>query len=180
MLQLEVVTAEDFDEHTLLFIAQNTVVLQLEHSLVSMSKWESEWKIPFLSSDEKTPEQTLSYVLHMILPGDYPPQTLQYLNSTHFEKVNEYIADKMTATWVHEDPQTGPHEIVTSELIYYWMIALGIPVEFQHWHLNRLMMLIRVCNIKNNAGNKKPNPRNSAARRKELNDQRRKELGTKG
>lgn len=180
MLQLEVVTAEDYDEHTELFIAQSTVVLRLEHSLASLSKWESRWKIPFLSSEVKTSEQTLSYVLEMILPGDYSENVLNNLTDQHFAQINDYIADTMTATWVTEEPQTGPHEIITSELIYYWMIALGIPFECEHWHLNRLFMLIKVCNIKNGAGKKKTSTANSASRRRALNDQRRRELGTKG
>lgn len=180
MLRLEVVISEGYDEETSEFTKAESVIIELEHSLVSLSKWESQWCIPFLSNEEKTEEQVLSYVLCMILPGGYPESALHKLNQRHFEQVNEYINSKMTATWVHEDNPVGPHEIITAELIYYWMIALGIPVQFENWHLNRLLMLIKVCSIKNNAGKKKIRPGNSAAERRALNEQRRRELGTRG
>jgi hypothetical protein len=180
MLQLDIVISEEYDEETETFGTKQVVVLQLEHSLVSLSKWESQWRIPFLSSEDKTAEQTLSYVVCMILPGDYPPETFGKLTNEHFKAINDYINENQTATWVHEDGKPGPHEIVTAELIYYWMIALEIPFECQHWHLSRLLMLIKVCNAKNNTGKPKKTPAMSNAERRSLNAKRRQELGTKG
>lgn len=180
MLRFKVVTSENFDEETSEFIEATSFELELEHSLVSLSKWESEWEIPFLSSNKKTMEQVQSYILCMDLRGDLTIEMLSRLSSEHFDRINKYIDAKRTATTVREPPRKGPSEVVTSELIYYWMTALAIPVEFENWHLYRLLTLIKVCNIKNSPGKNKMSPSEVAAQNKSLNEQRRRETGSKG
>lgn len=179
MLHLKVRTAEAFDEATDKFVSEEDEVLELEHSLVSLSKWESEYEIPFLGDKEKTGEQTLGYIRMMFTGLVFPDEILARFKEEHYKQINEYINAKMTATWFHEERHQDTGEVVTSELIYYWMIQLGIPWEAQHWHLNRLLTLIKVCNVKN-APKKKLSGAEMAQRRSDLNAQRRKELHTKG
>ena len=179
MLQLKVTTAENYDEATSTFVSAEEVVLTLEHSLVSLSKWESKYEIPFLGTDEKTEEQTLDYVRMMFLGEEIPETVLFKLSKAHFTQILDYINAKMTATWFREERHPDTGEIVTNELIYYWMIALGVPFECQHWHLNRLLTLVKVCNIKN-APKKKVSRAEMGQRQRDLNAQRRKELGTSG
>lgn len=178
MLRLIVVTAEGFDETTDEFVAATTVTLELEHSLLSLSKWESQWEIPFLDSTEKTNAQVLDYIRKMCL-GDFPEEIVPKLTRAHFQQINKYIDAKMTASTVRETKSTGARETITAELIYYWMIALGIPFECQHWHLERLLMLIKVCNAKN-APKKRMSQAEAAAERRTLNAQRRQAAGSKG
>jgi hypothetical protein len=179
MLRLEVTTFEGFDEETQLFVTSASVVLELEHSLVSLSKWESRWELPFLSSEKKTDEQVLDYVRMMFSGDEFPEHVISHTNDEHYEKINEYINAKMTATWFSEERQPASREVVTAELIYYWMISLGIPFECQNWHLNRLLTLIKVCNLKN-APKKRMNPREMLDRQRSLNAQRRADSGSKG
>jgi hypothetical protein len=178
MLRLVVTIAEGFNESTSEFVDSETVILELEHSLLSVSKWESQWEVPFLDSSEKTNEQVLDYIRHMCL-GDFPEEIVSKLTRIHFDDINHYINSKMSATTVHETKTGGAREVITAELIYYWMIALGIPFECQNWHLERLLMLIKVCNAKN-APKKKITQAEAAAERRSLNDQRRRESGSKG
>lgn len=142
---------ELWDEKTEQFIITDTkdVVLRLEHSLISVSKWEAKYHVPFLSS-EKTDAQIIDYIKCMTLNPDVDDSVYSRLTLDNVRAINEYIADPMTATTV-KDRNNNRHmnEIVTSELIYYWMIAYGIPAEFEKWHINRLIMLIRVCAAKN-------------------------------
>lgn len=179
MLQLTVITAEDFNEATNEFVSAKEVVLELEHSLVALSKWESKWEIPFLGDEPKTPEQVLDYVMMMFSGGEFPEELLDKLSNSNIKEINDYINAKMTATWFREEKQQPTGEIVTSELIYYWMTSLAIPWEAQHWHLNRLLTLIKVFNIKN-APKKKVSHQEAAQRQRALNEQRRRDLGTKG
>ena len=154
--------------------------LQMEHSLVSLSKWESKWHIPFLGRDEKTFEQTIDYIRCMTLNKNVDPTVYKFLTKENIAAINEYIGDPMTATTFREERVNGPNrETPTSELIYYWMIALNIPFECQKWHLNRLLTLIRVCNIKNQPP-KKMSQREIMSRNAALNAARRKQLNTKG
>lgn len=179
MLRLTIATSEAFDEATSQFVASGSVVLELEHSLVSLSKWESKWEIPFLDNVQKTDEQVLDYVRMMYLGDEFPEHILLKFTEDHYKQINDYINAKMTATWVHEQNAPAAQETITAELIYYWLIALGIPFECQDWHLNRLLMLVKVCNIKNGP-KKKMGRREMAQRQRDLNAQRRAEMGSKG
>jgi hypothetical protein len=163
------------------------VELELEHSLVSLSKWEEEFEKPFLSADGKTNEETIGYIRHMTLTPDIPPEIYQRLTDHHVVQINEYIGAKKTATWFLEQPNKkaapGRKEIVTSEIIYNWMLSLNIPFDRETWHLNRLITFIRVANEKNAAKDQKANkmsPREVAQRNRELNAQRLAKLGTSG
>lgn len=182
MLRLKVVTEEGFDDDTQRFVDAISVTLELEHSLVSLSKWESKWKIPFLDSRNKTDEQVEDYVHMMNSSGGIPREVWVHLSATHFETINDYINDKMSATTIREINQPRNEEIVTAEIIYYWMIALGIPFECQYWHLNRLLTLIKVCNLKNTPKDKKAGgwTREQIASRTALNEQRRREMRSSG
>lgn len=180
MLRITIQLSEDFDEASGEFLTSKGVELCLEHSLVSLSKWESKWEKPFLSFDEKTDEQAADYIKMMIL-GEIPPEeTLKRLSVRNIEVIRDYIEAKMTATWFSEKQEAkARREVVTAELIYYWMISLGIPFECQTWHLNRLLTLIKVVNIKNSP-KQKINQAEAAASQRELNELRKRELGTRG
>lgn len=176
MLEIDVALAESYDEDSQRFGVSNSCRVRLEHSLVSASKWESVWKKPFLGKVDKTPQETLSYVKFMILNDDLPPGVFLELIKEHLEEIKDYIADPMTATMLYTDPQAPPsRETITTELIYYWMISMKIPVEFENWHLNRLITLIRTVNIKNS-----PKRKMSAKERRELNRARLAKYNTKG
>lgn len=179
MLKLIVSGGEVFDEETSMFVELDEVVLELEHSLVSLSKWESTWEKPFLGNDKKTLEQTLGYIQAMTLTPDVPPEVFHRLTNAHLEQVNKYIEAKQTATWFRDTPGPPSREVITTELIYYWMVQLNIPFECQHWHLNRLFTLIKVCNQKNNPP-KKMNRRDLAERNRRLNAERKAQMNTKG
>jgi hypothetical protein len=175
MLEIDVEREVSFDETTEKFVVSKFRVT-LEHSLVSMSKWESIWEEPFLGLKEKTSEQTISYVRMMILGDDPPPEVFQKLLKDHLSQINAHIAAKMTATRISESRNSsGSREIITSELIYYWMFSMSIPMECQFWHLNRLITLIRVFNAKN-----APKKKMSAAERRALNKQRLAKHKTRG
>jgi hypothetical protein len=180
MLQIFVTMSEAFDEENSKFIPLTTFVLEMEHSLVSMSKWESYHKKPFLNKTEKTSEETLYYIKAMVLTPEVPPEVFAHLSKENVKQINDYISDTMTATtFVEQGVQKMSREGITSELIYYWMIALNIPFECQHWHLNRLLTLVKVCNRKNSPP-KKMSRRDMLAQQRALNAQRREAMGTKG
>ena len=179
MLKIIVGGTEMFDDDSQTFIKQGGTTLELEHSLVSLSKWESEFEKPFLGKAEKTSEEVLAYIKAMIL-HDVPEKIFSELSEDNLSEINDYIEAKMTATWFH-DPPGAPQsrDVITAELIYYWMITFQIPWECERWHLNRLFTLIRVCNIKQ-AKPKKMSRSEIAARNRELNARRREQLGTRG
>jgi hypothetical protein len=179
VLRLEVNIAEGFDGAAGQFVSSDSVVIWLEHSLVSLSKWESEWEIPFLSSEEKTTEQVVSYIRFMFVGEDFPEHVIPRFTKVHFDAINAYISKKMTATWFGETRNDPQREIVTAELIYYWMIALGIPFACENWHLSRLLTLIRVCNVKNGKPDRQER-RQTAADRRALNEARRAQYKTRG
>ena len=180
MLIITVPAFELWDEKNEKFVNIKECTLQLEHSLISLSKWESKWCKPFLFTKEKTEEETLDYVRCMTLTSRVSPEVYYGLTSENIKAINRYIEAPMTATCFGADRNgRGNREIVTSELIYYWMIALNIPFECQKWHLNRLLTLIRVCNIKNQPA-KKMSRREIMSRNAALNAARRKQLGTNG
>lgn len=152
MLYITVESDEIFDEVKNEFVNLKQTRLQLEHSLVSVAKWEAIWHKPFLENVEKlTPEEYLSYVKCMTMTQNVDPETFNHLSVQNLKDIQDYINDPMTATTIsNRDPnQPMRHQVVTAELVYYWMITQNIPVEFQKWHFNRLMMLIQVCAIKN-------------------------------
>jgi hypothetical protein len=180
MLTIVVPGVEMFDEESQQFVTKGDVTLKLEHSLFSLSKWESMYEKPFLHKDEKTTEEVLDYIKFMTLTPNVPEDVYVKLSEKNITAINEYLDAKMTATWFSEPPGAPQsRDVITSELIYYWMITFAIPFECEHWHLNRLFTLIRVCNIKQ-AKPKKMSRAEIAARNRELNAQRRKQLGTKG
>lgn len=179
MLRIVVLGEEMFDDQLQEFITVGDVTLELEHSLVSLSKWESKHEKPFLSKD-KTTEEIFDYIKIMTLTPDVPEEVYTKLSDKNINAINEYIDAKMTATWFNEPPGAPKaRDIITAELIYYWMITFQIPFECQFWHLNRLFTLIRVCNIKQSKP-KKMSRAEIAARNRELNAQRRAQLGTRG
>jgi hypothetical protein len=180
MLTITVGAADVYNDETETFSSHGGTELQLEHSLVSLSKWESTHEKPFLDSKDKTPEEVLDYIRCMILPPNPPGEILRELSKENFEEINAYIDRKMTATWFSEiQPKTRNREVVTSELVYYWMTVFHIPFECETWHLNRLFTLIRICNIKQDKP-KKMSRGEVARRNRELNEQRKAQLGTKG
>lgn len=159
---------------------EKPVTLQMEHSLVSLSKWEAKWQKPFLSNTtEKTPEEMIDYFRCMTITQNVDPNLYYFIPEDIGLKIREYIQAPMTATTFGKEVQKPSREIVTSELIYYWMTALNIPFECEKWHLNRLMTLIKVCSIKN-APQKKMSASEIRARNKALNDSRRKAMHTRG
>lgn len=179
MLTIRVSEIESFDENSQEFITQGGTVLELEHSLVSLSKWESIHEKPFLGKEPKTSEEIISYVKCMAV-DEVPEELFHQLSTTHVDQIRDYIDAKMSATWFSEQPGSPrTSEVITSELIYYWMTVFNIPFECENWHLNRLFTLIRVCNTKQ-AKPKKMTRAELAQRNRELNSQRKAQLGTMG
>ena len=180
MLQIVIPGNEFFDEEKGEFIYEKDQILQLEHSLVSISKWESKWCKGFLSKKEKTTEEILDYIKCMTITQNVKPDVYNRLTMENVKEIEEYIAAPMTATYFSKDLGGKTNtEPVTSELIYYWMIALQIPPQYEKWHLNRLLTLIRVCNIKNQPP-KKRSKRDLMSRNAALNAARRQQLNSKG
>lgn len=181
MLQITVpISPEIWDEKNEEFIEPKTASLQLEHSLVSISKWESKWHKPFLSKEPKTVEETIDYIKCMTLTQNVKSEVYDHLSKENIEEINAYIDDPKTATTFSKDRKSArSREIITSELIYYWMIALNIPFECQKWHLNRLLTLIRVCEVKNTPG-KKMSQREVLNQYAAINAANRKRFNTKG
>lgn len=179
MLKITVPATELWDNEREVFIKTKEQTLALEHSLVSVSKWEAKWEKPFLTNKEKSAEEIIDYIRCMTLTQNVDPMVYKSLTSDNFNAVREYIDAPMTATTFSNNGPAGHRETVTSELIYYWMIALNIPVEFQKWHLNRLITLIRICNIKNSP-QKKMSKAQTASQYRALNEARRKANHSKG
>lgn len=181
MLRIKVpIGPEGWDDEKQEFVEPEVVVLELEHSLVSISKWEAKWCKAFLSKLTKSDEEILDYIKCMTLNPNVDPEIYNRLTTANFREINAYIEAPMTATHFTEDKNSkSSREVVTSELIYYWMIALTIPSEYENWHLNRLLTLIRICNIKNSP----PKKRSQSAIARDysaINAARRAQHNTKG
>lgn len=180
MLKINVPPQELFDETTGEFIYVKGQDLQLEHSLVSLAKWESKWHKPFLSKEPKSYEEERDYVRCMTITQNVDPMVYMSLTADLLSTIKKYIDDPMTATWFSDNKNgTMNRETITAETIYYWMFSFSIPKECEKWHLNRLLTQIRVMNIKNSP-QQKMSTREIYASNKALNDARRKALNTKG
>lgn len=158
-------------------VKEQTIVIK--HSLVSLSKWEAKWHKPFLNDNTKTWEESIDYIKCMTLTQNVDPNVYDAITPELFAEINSYIDDPMSARKFRDEENNSRREVITSELIYFWMISLGIPMECQKWHLNRLLALIRLCSIKNTPP-KKGNTTSMLQKRHALNMSRRKALHSKG
>ena len=181
MLQLTIQTThEGWDEKKQEFVKPEVCTLRLEHSLVSLSKWESKWCKPFLSTSDMSYEETLDYIKFMTITPNVKPEVYYRITDEHIRQIRDYISAPMTATTFRDDPNMKrSREIVTAELIYHWMIELQIPFECQKWHLNRLLTLVKVRNVKLQPP-KKMSRSEVTRRNAALNAARRKRLNSKG
>lgn len=179
MLRIDVPITEGYDEQTQTFVV-SCYTLELEHSLASLSKWEGFFEKPFLNDKPKTSEETLWYIQAMTLTPNVPPEVFHRLSQENVDAIDKYINGKHTATWFSDQQTKKPSmEVITAEVIYNWMISLSIPFEAQHWHLSKLMTLVRVTDQKN-APKKKLNRAEIAQRNRELNAKRKAEFNTSG
>lgn len=190
MLEIDVSEREVWDNDREEFITIPGGHLTLEHSLISLSKWESKYEKPFLVDEpQKTPAELLDYVKCMTVNKGVKPETYLGLTQDDYDKINKYVSSPMTAT-TFNDTRKGPdgtkksygrkrQQIVTSEVLYYDMIAFNIPFECEKWHINRLLTLIRVCSIKSNP-DKKMKGKDLARSNRSLNAARRAQHHTKG
>lgn len=180
MLEITIMIPEQWDESKQEFISPREQTLRLEHSLVSLSKWESKHHKPFYSKTGLNVMETIDYIKCMTLTQNVDSNVYDFINNSHVEQVKKYIDDPMTATTFNErNKGRNSSEQITAEIIYYSMIALNIPFECQKWHLNRLLTLIKVCNIKNTPP-KKMGKRELMSRNRALNEARKKQFSTKG
>ena len=183
MLQIKVpLEPERWDEEKEEFIIPKTQTLQLEHSLVSLSKWESKWNKPFITNNkkDKTTEEILDYIKCMTITQNVDPKVYDHLTDDNIKEIDKYIGNSMTATTFSDNGTAKANrEVVTAEVIDYWMITLNIPSEYRKWHLNRLLTLIRVCNIKNSP-QKKRSQRDVMRQNTELNRARRQRHNSRG
>lgn len=180
MLEIELPGGELYDEIKEEFIELKRKTIQLEHSLISISKWESKWKKPFLDENLKlTTEQFIDYILCMCVTKNVSEFDLKYLSNDTMDKISEYMKELRTATWFNENDKRVSHDVVTSEILYYQMFKLGIPIECEKWHLSRLITLIRIYSAKD-SNTKKMSRKEVMAHNRALNEARKKKYGTKG
>jgi len=181
-LILHIEPFEGFDSDRNEFVNVKETTLQLEHSLISLKKWEQKYHIPFLDDDNnKTSEQWIYYIECMNMTQNVDPNVFRYMSVENIKKVTEYIKDPMTATWFTDTKEQGnkkKKEVITAEIIYYWMIELNVPIQFEKWHLNQLLTLIRVINVKHD--NTKMGKKEQAMQRSSLNAQRRAKMHSRG
>lgn len=176
MLVIEVVTSESYDETTEQFVPGEKVRLELEHSLVSLSKWEEIHEKPFLSSAKRTDEETISYVKTMIVGEEPSPEVFYHLIKNHLGEIMTYVSAKKSGTHLTaQTPGSGRRETITAELIYYWMTEMNVDMSFQHWHLNKLFTYLRLHALK-----RTPAKKLTLAERRALNEERRKAWNTTG
>lgn len=184
MLLLQIPDRELWDPVKEKFISVKGATVELEHSLYAISKWESKWHIPFHDDrTKKTLEQNIDYIRCMCVSSDVDPNVFNYITEENAREVTSYIDDSSTATWFNNaaNRRSGKKEIITAEIIYYWMTAYNIPESYQYWHLNKLMTLLRVCAEKSNPDKKKINNTGQlAAQRRALVAARRKKYHTRG
>lgn len=157
MLKITIPAREAFNEETQTFVQNKEITICLEHSLVSISKWESKWHKPFLDDSKKTRKEDLDYIRCMTITQNVPDEVYLFLTRQNKKEISDYINDSRTATWFTENkfaPKRRSNEKITSELVYYWMISYGIPMEAEKWHFNRLLTLIRIFSIKESTDNK--------------------------
>lgn len=152
----------------------------LEHSLRSLAKWESKWKISFLSTKTLTKEQIDDYIRCMEVTGQVDDSVFSLITPKQKNMIDEYMADTMTATTISRPKNKPPsRKIITAEVIYFWMIQNGIPAEYDKWHLNRLLTLIEVCSVESGPKTKMSRQEQMAQQRA-LNASRRKKFNTRG
>lgn len=175
MLKISVVTKESYDETTEKFVSAECVDVELEHSLVSLSKWESVWEKPFLSKEERTEDETISYIRMMIVGPEPSSEVFYHLLANHIEEIKDYVGRKNTGTTFPAKQEARNRETITSELIYYWMSSMNIPMACENWHLSKLFTLIQVHSVKNS-----PKKKMSLEERRALNRQRRAQANTSG
>lgn len=179
MLTITVPASEFWDERTNEFVSLKQTVIDLEHSLISISRWESKWRKAFLNDDDKTSEEVIDYIKCMTITRNVNPLVYESLTSKNIEEIIEYINTSQTASTVNHFDEPERRIKVTSELIYSWMISLGIPHEFEKWHLSRLLMLIDICAVRN-APAKMMSKSEIMRRNSELNAARRAKFNSKG
>lgn len=190
MLKITIPAEERWDPIKERFVSMGKpVTIQLEHSLISIYKWEQLYHVPYLDKNRaKTDKELLDYIKCMTITPNVDPEVYDFLTNDNIKEIKAYIEDQHTATWFSDDRQEGAAKrrqdrVITSEIIYYWMISLQIPPEYAKWHINSLMTLIEVCsreNVKNSGQNKKMTKSDIAKRNRELNAQRRHQFNTRG
>lgn len=179
MLQITIPDREYYNEISNEFIFVNGKTITLEHSLLSISKWESKWKKPFCGTEEKTYEETIDYIRCMTITNNVDPRLYNNITFDNLKQVKEYIEDSMTATVISDGPKKKSSSYVTSELVYFWMASFRIPFTCEKWNFNRLLTLIRICEIKNSP-KKKMSKRERLSKNKALNEARRRKSNTSG
>lgn len=178
MLTIEIKQQDLWNEATNEFVVVPGVVLELEHSLLSLSKWESIHKVPFLSPHtELTDERLLDYLRCMVVTPGVDPAIIVFASADEIERIQEYIASAESATTFRELPDAKSNrEQITSELVYFWMNSYSVPMEAESWHLNRLFSLLRIHSVKNAAQNKKPRSAAEIAAERRLENERRRKM----
>lgn len=181
MLHIDIPSVEVYDEVNNEFKIRKGASIAMEHSLLSLSKWESKWHKPFLTDYEKSFEETIDYYRCMTITQNVDPNVYYNINGSISRRIEAYMSDSMTATTFNNLPPNGSNSdgFITAEIIYYWMISLGIPFECQKWHLNRLMTLIRVVSAKNAPAKKIPKEE-LLERQRRLNAERKAKFKTSG
>ena len=182
-ITVTVPSVELFDAKEQQFLTADEVVLEMEHSLVSLSKWEARFKKPFLGDAQESVDETYGYMQAMCLDPNVPMSVIQRIPNDEHQRINEYIEDSMTATWFNKDPREAGRrgEVVTAELIYHWIYALNIDMEWENRHLSRLFTLIKTISLKNNPPKKQRTSKaEMAAQRRELNNARRAQAQSAG
>lgn len=178
-IQIHIPKREIYDEEKEMFIDVNEYNLTLEHSLLSISKWESKWHVPYITKKEKTSEQVLDYIRCMNTGKPIPEEVYNYIPGEELDKIVKYINDPMTATTVKTRNNEQNREILTSEVIYYYMFECNIPKECERWHINRLMTLIGVFGVKRDTGTKLSRSE-AIARNKMINERNKAKYHTRG